>query len=67
MKKIRSQLSDNGFTFDRIAEMEAGAQAGVDVSVYADKEFLAIQMRQIRLGLCAGMDLSPFRHLEAGV
>ena len=60
MEKIRTKLSVNGFTFDQIAEIEAGAQAGVDVSVYANREFLAIQMRQIRFGLEAGLDVSAY-------
>lgn len=60
MEKIRTQLANNGFTSGQIEEIEAGAQAGVDISVYANKEFLAIQMRQIRLGLEEGLDVSVY-------
>lgn len=63
MEKIRTRLTNNGFTFDQIAEIEAGAQAGIDVSLYADKDFLAIQMKQIRYGLEAGLDVSYFNSL----
>ncbi|MGN0337637.1 MAG: DUF342 domain-containing protein [Lachnospiraceae bacterium] len=60
MEKIRTQLADNGFTFDQIAEIEAGAQAGIDISQYADRKLLAIQMRQIRMGLQEGLDVSVY-------
>ena len=39
-----------GFTQDQISEIQEGLELGLDVSVYAKKEFFAIQMRQIRLG-----------------
>ena len=39
-----------GFTLDQISEIQEGLEQGLDVSVYAKKEFFAIQMRQIRLG-----------------
>lgn len=45
------RLSDLGFTADQICEIKEGAEAGLDVSVYAKKEFYAIQMMQIRLGM----------------
>ena len=51
MEKIRTQLMNNGFTLDQIAEIKAGFDAEVDITAYADREFLAIQMRQIRYGL----------------
>ncbi|MGN0505711.1 MAG: DUF342 domain-containing protein [Lachnospiraceae bacterium] len=60
MEKVRMQLANSGFTSDQIAEIEAGAQAGLDVSVYADKELLAVQMRQLRLGLQEGLDVSVY-------
>lgn len=60
MERIRSQLANNGFTTDQIAEIEAGAHEGLDVSAYADRRFLAIQMRQIRFGLAAGLDVSAY-------
>ena len=39
------------FTRDQEIEIEAGKEAGIDVSIYAKPEFLGIQMHQIRLGL----------------
>lgn len=39
-----------GFTLDQINEIQEGLELGLDISVYAKKEFFAIQMRQIRLG-----------------
>lgn len=63
MERIRSQLANNGFTTDQIAEIEAGAQEGLDVSAYADRRFLAIQMRQIRFGLEEGLDVSYYSSL----
>ena len=39
-----------GFTLDQISEIQEGLEQGLDISVYAKKEFFAIQMRQIRLG-----------------
>ena len=41
---------DSGFTQDQINEIQEGLELGLDTSVYAKKEFFAIQMRQIRLG-----------------
>lgn len=41
----------NEFTRDQLMEIEEGKRQGVNVSLYANKDFLAIQMRQIRLGL----------------
>ena len=41
---------DAGFTLDQINEIQEGLEQGLDISVYARKEFFAIQMRQIRLG-----------------
>ena len=60
MENNKVQLANQGFTLDQIAEIEAGAEAGVDISVYTDTELLAIQMRQIRLGLQEGLDVSVY-------
>lgn len=67
MEKIRTQLINSGFTQDQIEEIKTGFDEGLGITAYADKEFLAIQMRQIRLGQCDGLDLSPFQHLGAGI
>lgn len=53
-------IKKGGFSDDQRAEINAGINAGVDVSVYAKKEFLSIQMRQIRLGLEAEVDVKKY-------
>ena len=47
----KEELAKNGFTDDQIDEILDGQEKGLDVSVYARKEFYAIQMHQIKLGL----------------
>ena len=47
-----------GFTPDQISEIEEGMKAGIDVSVYARKDFLAMQMRQIRKGLTDNLPMA---------
>jgi uncharacterized protein (DUF342 family) len=54
------RLAEQGFTQDQIHEILEGEEVGVDVSVYAKTEFLAIQMRQIREGLLYGLDVSKY-------
>lgn len=48
---IKKYLDSSEFTDDQKKEIELGAEEGLDVSLYAKPEFLAIQMFQIRLGL----------------
>lgn len=48
------------FTRDQKIEIEAGKEAGVDVSIYAKPEFLGIQMHQIRLGLEEGLAVEKY-------
>lgn len=50
----------NGFSQSQITQIEEGRQAGVDVSVYARKEFAAMHMRQIRLGLMEGLAVERY-------
>ena len=52
------------FDSDQQAEIDAGRESGVDVSVYAKKEFMAIQMRQIRQGLEEGLDVSVYARTD---
>lgn len=54
----------SGFDPDQIAEIKAGLDAGLAVSVYAKKEFMAIQMFQIRLGLSDGLDVEEYARTE---
>lgn len=49
-KEEQQYYLDAGFTLDQINEIQEGLELGLDISVYAKKEFFAIQMRQIRLG-----------------
>lgn len=60
MEEIRTRLANEGFTPEQIKEIETGACEGVDISLYANKELLAIQMRQIRIGLEEGLDVRAY-------
>lgn len=51
------------FTQDQKHEIELGQKAGVDVSVYAKPEFLAIQMREIHLGLSEELPVEQYSSL----
>ena len=51
---------ENQFTPDQQAEIDAGIKNGVDVSVYAKPEFLAIQMHEIRIGLVEQIPVSYY-------
>ena len=51
----KEELLNSNFTDDQIDEIQLGIKDGVDVSLYAREDFLAIQMRQIRLGLLSGV------------
>ena len=46
------------YTEDQQKEIELGKNAGIDVSAYENHEFLAIQMRQIRLELMGNLPVS---------
>ncbi|MBQ7583710.1 MAG: DUF342 domain-containing protein [Lachnospiraceae bacterium] len=48
------------YTSDQLFEIEEGKKASIDTSVYENPDFLAIQMRQIRLALTAGLDVKPY-------
>ncbi len=49
---------------DQKMEVRIGIQKGLDVSCYANPEYMAIQMRQIRLGMEAGIDVSVYNKAE---
>lgn len=51
---------ENQFTPDQQAEIDAGIKNGIDVSVYAKPEFLAIQMHEIRVGLMEQIPVSYY-------
>ncbi len=48
------------YTSDQLFEIEEGKKASLDTSVYENPDFLAIQMRQIRLAMAAGLEVAPY-------
>ncbi len=59
----RENFLKAGFTPDQIDEMEAGINAGLNVSIYARKDFLSAQMHQIRLGLTEGLPVELYAQI----
>ncbi len=49
---------------DQRIEVQAGIDKGLNVSLYANPEYMAIQMRQLRMGLEEGLDVSVYSNLE---
>lgn len=47
----QEKLLQDGFTRDQIDEINAGVKAGLNTALYAHKDFLPVQMHQIRLAL----------------
>ncbi|MGN0312432.1 MAG: DUF342 domain-containing protein [Lachnospiraceae bacterium] len=64
MNEIVKQLEAQGFTKDQINEIRKGAEAGLNITVYAKKKFLSIQMQQIRLGLEKGLSVEEYAKTE---
>lgn len=56
------QLYKEGFNQNQVEEIIDGQMAGIDVSAYANKNFLAVQMRQVRMGLVDGLDVTEYAH-----
>lgn len=54
------ELEEQGYSSDQIDEILEGEKAGLDVTKYARKDFLAIQMHEIRLGLQEGLDVDRY-------
>ena len=54
------ELQASGFIKDQIDEIQLGMDEDLDVSVYTNKDLLAIQMRQVRLGLLSGVMVSRY-------
>ena len=52
------------YTKDQLIEIEEGKKASLDTSIYENPDFLAIQMRQIRLALASGLDVKPYVSTE---
>lgn len=64
IKKEQENLLEAGFTQDQIREIQEGEKAGIDTSLYARREFFAIQMRQIRLGLMEHLPVEEYAKLD---
>lgn len=64
MDTMEKRLEAEGFTRDQIEEISKGREEGLDVTLYARKDFLAIQMHQIRLGLLAGIPAEKYAKTE---
>lgn len=60
MTNEKETLLRKGFAPDQMNEIEEGIRAGLDTTVYARTEFLAIQMRQIRFGLLSGVAVEKY-------
>ncbi|MBQ9360653.1 MAG: DUF342 domain-containing protein [Lachnospiraceae bacterium] len=48
------------YTNDQLFEIEEGKKASLDTSIYENPDFLAVQMRQIRMALASGLDVKPY-------
>ena len=48
------------YTSDQLFEIEEGKRESLNTAVYENPDFLAIQMRQIRLALSAGLEVEPY-------
>ncbi len=57
-------IPNDRFDSDQTMEINMGIADGLDVSVYADPQYMAIQMRQIRLGMQEGLDVSVYAKPE---
>ena len=62
--KERLDLIKEGYTQDQVMMILEGMNAGLDVSVYRNKEFLAFQMFQIREGLQEGLPVEHYAKPE---
>ena len=51
------------YSTDQIQEIEEGQEKGLDVSYYENPEFLAIQMREIRLGMMDDLPVELYSSL----
>jgi len=51
IKEKETELLAEGFERDQINEIAEGIRAGIDTSIYSRKEYFALQMQQLRLGL----------------
>ena len=59
-QNIDKVLQKKGFSADQIREIKTGLAQKLEVSRYAKKEYIAIQMYQIRLGLQEGLPVELY-------
>ena len=64
MNRVCTQLTQKDYTKDQLEEIQAGLAQGLDVSIYARVEFLAIQMHEIRLGLEKDLPVKKYATLQ---
>ena len=62
--KERLELMKEGYTQDQVMMIVEGMDAGLDVSAYRNKDFLAFQMFQIREGLKEGLPVEHYAKPE---
>lgn len=60
-------MTTTEFTTDQLKEIEEGRKAGIDVSVYENPGYLAIQMHEIRLGLLENLPAGILRQILKGM
>lgn len=60
MAELENEWREQGFSPNQIHEITEGIEAGLDVSVYAKKEYYSMQMRQIRLGMLDGLPVELY-------
>ena len=53
-------MTTTEFTTDQLKEIEEGRKAGIDVSVYENPGYLAIQMHEIRQGLLENLPVDIY-------
>ena len=53
-----------GFNNEQIEEISLGQKEGLNISIYANKDYLAMQMRQIRLGLKEHLPVKVYAKTE---
>lgn len=58
------RYTEMGYSVNQIHEIQMGLAQGLDVTMYAKREFFSIQMRQIRLGLQEGLSVEVYAKNE---
>lgn len=56
----KKELLQEGYSHDQLDEIEFGMDDGIDVSVYKNKAYFALQMRELRLGLRARLPVAVY-------